>query len=194
MNRAPGWNGVLPSPRLRKVAILAVATVVLGGANAGCSFVFSEGPPSDHEKLAYFDCTSTYGLSVADGLIGLSSGIGAGTTLSQSKQDYADKNNGASRNAVAFVDIATAGVLAASAVYGAVQAARCDRAKEELRARILAPPRRLSPPASAAPVPPPPPPPEPSVIPAPGPSPPAADAPGSPPAIQATPAPASPTP
>jgi hypothetical protein len=123
-----------------------VCGLALGGVNAGCSFIFVDGVPSDHAKLAYFDCTSTYGLSVADGLIALTGGIGAGTALSQSKQEYADKNNGASRNAAAGVDIALAGLLAGSAVYGVVQATRCDRAKEELKARIFALPLRPLPP------------------------------------------------
>jgi hypothetical protein len=125
----------------------ALASVLaVGGVNAGCSFIFVDGVPPDHAKLEYFDCTSTYGLSVGDGVIALGGGIAAGTALSQSKQAYADKNNGASRNAAAGVDLALTGVLAASAVYGIVQATRCDRAKEELKARIFAAPLRPPPP------------------------------------------------
>lgn len=167
--------------------------LALGGVNAGCSFIFTEGVPPDHAKLEYFDCTSTYGLSVADGLIGLSGGIAAGSALSQSKQTYADKNNGASRNAAAGVDLALTGVLAASAVYGIVQATRCDRAKEGLKARIFAAPLRPPPPPPAlllrpepAPAPPPP---------APGASlPPTVVVPASPPPIPASPLPAPATP
>ncbi len=129
--------------------IVVVCGLALVSVNAGCSFIFVEGVPSDHEKLAYFDCTSTYGLSVADGLIALSGAIGAGTALSQSKQEYADKNNGGSRNAAAGVEIALATVLAGSALYGVVQATRCDRAKEELKARIFAEPLRPPPPGLA---------------------------------------------
>ena len=133
----------------RFIALFWVAS--LGGLNAGCSFIFMEGLPADHAKSAYFDCTSTYGLAVADGVVGLSGVIGAGTTLSQSKQEFADKNNGASRNAAAGVDIALATVLAGSAAYGVVQATRCDRAKEELKARIFAPPLRPPSPPSLLP-------------------------------------------
>jgi len=150
----------------------------LGGVNAGCSFIFTETVPNDHAKLPYFDCTSTYGLAVADGLFALSGGIGAGTTLSQSKQDYANKNSGASRNAAAAIDIIGGGVSLASGLYGAIQATRCDRAKEELKARIFAAPLRPPPPELAprlaSPLPPPPPqapppeaPPAPEVVPAP---------------------------
>ena len=127
---------------------VALACVLaLGAANAGCSFIFVESVPSDHARLAYFDCTSTYGLSVADGFFALSGGIAAGSALSQSKQEYADKNNGASRNAAVGGDLAVAGVMAASAVYGIVQATRCDHAKEALRARILGSPLHPPPPA-----------------------------------------------
>ncbi len=135
--------------------------LALAGVNVGCSFIFVDSVPSDHAKLAYFDCTSTFGLSVADGLIALGGGIGAGTALSQSKQEFADKNNGASRNAAAGVDIALAGLLVGSAVYGVVQATRCDSAKEELKARIFAAPLRppsppgFTPRPDAAPQPPP---------------------------------------
>jgi hypothetical protein len=169
--------------------------LALGGVHAGCSFIFTDGVPPDHAKLEYFDCTSTYGLSVADGVIGLSGAIAAGSALSQSKQVYADKNNGASRNAAAGVDLALTGVLAASAVYGIVQATRCDHAKEELRARIFAAPLRPPPPLNFPPGPAPayqPPPslpaPEVSVPPPPGP----ASLPPVPPTP--VPAPAAPTP
>ncbi len=121
----------------RVIALLSATG--LGGVNNSCSFVFVDGPPAEHAKMPYFDCTSTYGLPVADGFIGLSGVLGAGQALGQSKQAYADKNGGASRNAAAGIDIALAGVLAASAVYGIVQTERCDRAKEDLRARIFAP-------------------------------------------------------
>ena len=184
----------------RTVALMGV--LAIGGVNAGCSFIFVDGVPPDHAKLEYFDCTSTYGLSVADGLIALSGGIGAGTALSQSKQAYADKNNGASRNAAAGVDIVLTGVLAASALYGVVQATRCDRAKEELRARIFAAPLRPPPPLSFPPGPEHAPQPSP-MLPAPGVSLPPPSVPESPPPVVApptvvapppVPAPAAPTP
>ncbi len=181
---------------------LALAAVVLGGGvNAGCSFVFMDTVPSDHEKMPYFDCTSTYGLAVADGAFALSGAIGAGTTLSQSKQDFANKNNGASRNAAAGVDLVLAGVTLASGIYGAVQAARCDSAKEQLKARIVFAPPLRPPPANLLPgLPAPPAPPgatagapapAPAPVPAPGPAPAAPEAPP-PPAPAPVPAPAPP--
>ncbi len=126
----------------------------LAGATGGCSFVFTDTPPSDHARQAYFDCTSTYGLAVADGFFALGTGIAAGTTLAQSKQAYADKNGGANRNVAGGADIAVGALMAASAVYGAVQATRCERAKEQLKARLLAPaPPAPAPPPLVAPAP-----------------------------------------
>jgi hypothetical protein len=179
----------------RGTTIALAGVLALGGANAGCSFIFVDGVPADHAKLEYFDCTSTYGLSVADGVIGLSGAIGAGSALSQSKQEYADKNNGASRNAAAGLDLALTGVLAASAVYGIVQATRCDRAKEELRARIFAAPLRAPPAPSFPPSPAPAYQPPPS-LPAPEVSLPPPPSPAPPPEVPPTPvpAPAAPTP
>jgi hypothetical protein len=162
---------------IRRFAVL-VMLLAFGAASAGCSFIFTDTVPSDHAKMPYFDCTSTYGLSVADGLFALSSGIGAAEVLSKSKQDYANQNNGASRNAAAGLDLVMVGLTAASGIYGAYQAAQCNRAKDELKARIFAAP--LRPPSPGLP---------PSVAPAALP-PPVAPAPEAPPAPEVVPAPA----
>lgn len=137
MRRAVIFRRARGARSWRAIALLSAAG--LGAVNASCSFVFIDGPPTEHAKMSYFDCTSTYGLPVADGLFALTGALAAGEALGQSKQAYADKNNGASRNAAAGADIAFAGLWAASAVYGIVQTARCDRAKEDLKARIFAP-------------------------------------------------------
>jgi hypothetical protein len=108
--------------------------------------------------MPYFDCTSTYGLSVADGFFTLSGVTAAVSTLTQSEQEYAAKNGGAKRNQAVITDFLLAGVFAASAVYGVVQTSRCDQAKEALKARILGPmlrpPMRQWPPPMALPAPP----------------------------------------
>jgi hypothetical protein len=142
--------------------------------------------------MPYFDCTSTYGLSVADGAFALSGALGAATTFSKSKQAYADQNGGASRNAAGGVNLLVAATFGASAIYGSVQASRCATAKRELEVRIVGPmlpppsfqpapapglaPRPYPPPASPSPSAPPPPAPEvvvpPAPMPAPAPAPP----------------------
>jgi hypothetical protein len=137
------------------VASLLIGALATGGA--GCSFAFSGGPPTDHALMPYFDCPSTYGMPVADGFFGLSGVAGAAQALSQSKEKYAARNDGANRDAVVAVNFVVAGVFAASAIYGIVQAERCRRAKAALEARILAPILRPlpPPPAPTAPAPPP---------------------------------------
>lgn len=126
------------------------AAVALSLSHAGCSFTFIDTVPDNPQSLRYFDCTSTAGLPVADGVIGLSNGVNAVTTLTQSEEEFKDKNDGASRNLVAGVSIAAAAISVASAIYGIVQTERCRSAKEELRARLLPDAereqKRLSPP------------------------------------------------
>jgi hypothetical protein len=169
----------------RAIALLWAAG--LGAVNTGCSFVFIDGPPTEHAKMSYFDCTSTYGLPVADGLLALTGALGAGEALSQSKQAYADKNSGASRNAAAGVDLTLAALGAVSAVYGVVQTERCDRAKEALKARIFAPtPPRPELPFSV-------PAPPPTAPPPPVPAPPSIAPPPTAPPASASPPPAAPT-
>jgi hypothetical protein len=136
-----------------------VAVSALAMFSGGCSFVFGEGPPPDHARLAYFDCVSTYGLPVADALFATSGVLGAADAFSKTKQQYANANNGDSRNTVGGTDIAVAAIYAASTIYGVVQATRCQQAKEALEARIMRPAPVLRPPAfgpaPAAPLPPP---------------------------------------
>jgi len=143
------------------VRVLALLPTLLGG----CSFVFAGGPPAEHQQMPYFDCPSTFGLPVADGFVAASSIAGAVTTFRQSKQEYAIKNDGANRNAAGAVSVALATTFVASAIYGIVQANRCQAAKEQLKARIMEP--ILRPPLRPAP----PPLPRPAPVPAPAPAP-----------------------
>jgi hypothetical protein len=135
----------------------------------GCSFVFGGGPPAEHQQMPYFDCPSTFGLPVADGFFATLFTGAAVATFQQSEQEYKDKNKNANRNVAGGIDVATALVFAGSAVYGIVQANRCQAAKEALKARIMEPILRPAP----HPAPPPP-----------APAPPAAPAPTAPPETQ----------
>lgn len=109
---------------------------------SGCSFTFIETVPDNPEQLRYFDCTSTPGLPVADGVIALSNGVTAVTTLTNSKKEYADKNDGANRDVVAGVSIALAAIGIASGIYGLITTERCRTAKAELRNRLIPPAER----------------------------------------------------
>jgi hypothetical protein len=143
--------------------LIAALTTLLGG----CSFTFAGGPPADHQQMPYFDCPSTFGLPVADGFFAAAGVTAAVTTFRQSKQEFAEKNNKQNRNVAGGINVGMAAIYAASAVYGIVQANRCQAAKDALKARILTP--MLRPPVRPAPpsLPPPPPLPAPEAPPAP---------------------------
>ena len=111
--------------------------MALSLASSGCSFLFADGPPARHEKMIYFDCTSTPGLEVADGVLGASfalTGIGA---LGMSEAEFEDQNNGGNRDAFAATNLVLTGVFVGSAIYGIVVTENCKDAKEDLRNRII---------------------------------------------------------
>src|SRR5262245_41603352 len=107
-----------PSTRVLP-AILALAI------GSGCSFTFIDTVPDDAQRRPYFDCTSTYGLPVADGVFALSGVVSAVATLSQSKDEFEDENDGANRDVFAGVSIAQAAVFVASGIYGVIKTEQC---------------------------------------------------------------------
>jgi len=131
-----------------------LATVALSFACGGCSFLFADAAPEHHEKMLYFDCTSTPGLEVADGSLALINALGGVTALSQTEAEYKDKNGkDANRNAAATVSLAAAGIFAGSAIYGIIVTENCSDAKADLRQRIIERERHLAErPATAPPV------------------------------------------
>lgn len=178
-----------------------LVTVGFSLACGGCSFLFADPPPSRHETMLYFDCTSTPGLEVADGVFGLSTALTGVTTLSQSEAEYQEDNPDGDRNTAAAVSFVMAGVFAGSAIYGIVVTENCKDAKDELRQRIMERERQGAKPVSAAlppapllPAPPPADAPPPSIgpeaVPPPVPPPPPAAPPPAAPAAPPAPAPA----
>jgi hypothetical protein len=129
--------------RCPSISDLLGCTAALGMClSAGCSFTFIETVPDEPEKLRYFDCTSTPGLPVADGVFALSNGVSGVIALTQSKDEYADNNDGANRNVVAGVSIGVAAIGIASGIYGLVQTERCRTAKAALERRLIPPAER----------------------------------------------------
>jgi len=142
--------------------VLRVLVIIaLGLLSGGCSFLFADGPPDRHQTMLYFDCTSTAGLEVADGMFALTTTLAGVTTLGQSENEFEDQNNGGNRNTTAAVDFVVAGVFAGSAIYGIIVTESCSDAKDGLRQRIMererqralksAPPPAVPPPAALAP-------------------------------------------
>jgi hypothetical protein len=101
-----------------------VLVIVLGVLSQGCSFMFVDGPPDRHEKMLYFDCTSTAGPEVVD----ISNAAVLGLVAAGSAED----NSGG-----AAVNLAAAGVFGASAIYGIVKTTECNAAKDALRIRLM---------------------------------------------------------
>jgi hypothetical protein len=122
-----------------------LATIALSFACGGCSFLFADAAPDHHEKMLYFDCTSTPGLEVADGSIALLNTLAGVSALSQSEADYKKANGeNADRNAAATVQFIGAGIFAGSAIYGIIVTENCSDAKAELRQRIMERERKLA--------------------------------------------------
>jgi hypothetical protein len=141
----------------------SIATIALSLGSSGCSLLFADAPPRHHEKMVYFDCTSTPGLEVADGVLGVGSILGGVNTLSTPEARFERENDGGNRNGAAVAQFVVAGVFVGSAIYGIVVTESCSDAKEDLRQRIIErerrranEPRRPAPP-TPAPLPPPPP-------------------------------------
>jgi hypothetical protein len=140
-----------------------IAATALSFASSGCSLLFTDAPPKHHEKMVYFDCTSTPGLEVADGVLGVGSILGGVNTLSTPEARFERENDGNDRNGTAAGQFVIAGVFVASAIYGIVVTEGCSDAKADLRQRIIEreksrarEPARSVPP-TPAPLPPPPP-------------------------------------
>ena len=158
----------------------------------GCSFIFSEGPPANHHRLPYFDCSTSYAPPVIDtvwaGLQGLNA-LGAAAT------SEADWNAEISRGGVIAVGLLWLALSGTSAIYGYNKVGSCRDAKNQLMLRMSRqppggyPPTWPPPPGYPPSYPPPgyppgyPPPgyPAPPATPPPGSPPPAAPAPGAPP-------------
>jgi hypothetical protein len=141
----------------------SIAAIALSLGSSGCSLLFADAPPKHHEKMLYFDCTSTPGLEVADGVLGVGSILQGVNTLSTPEARFERENDGADRNGAAVANFVIAGVFVGSAIYGIVVTESCSDAKEDLRQRIIerekrraSQPPRPAPP-TPAPLPPPPP-------------------------------------
>jgi hypothetical protein len=102
---------------------------------AGCSFLFVSGPPAQHERLHYFDCSSSAAAPVADGTWAAIEGLFAVGLASADGDTDSEGNKLNTTSAVALFGVLAA-VHAGSMVYGLVQGNRCGDAKQHLQQRI----------------------------------------------------------
>jgi hypothetical protein len=113
----------LASPIWQLALILAVAC-----SSAGCSLAFVNGPPPNHEKIAYFDCSTSNALPTIDLLF-------AGAATVDAIGGAAGASGLPSNRAELAVFGAEAAVFAASAIYGYGKTAECRKAQSDMLKR-----------------------------------------------------------
>jgi hypothetical protein len=127
------------------VGKLAVLVAALGVMPAGCSLAFVNGPPPNHPKLAYFDCSSSRALPTLDLLV-----AGAATV-----DAIAGTAGGTSALPSSRADLAVFGteaaLFAASAIYGYSKTAECREAQSEMLKRAARTPTLADPPGYGGP-------------------------------------------
>lgn len=119
-------------PRSRSAACLLTAAAAFASSTSGCSWIFTEGPPSNHAMLPYFDCSTSYAPPVLDTIWGGLNLLGAVNAAGQD-DDYEN------REAIMATGLIWAAVSGASAVYGYSKVGQCHSAKEQLMVRSYRP-------------------------------------------------------
>jgi len=124
----------------RAVACLGL----LGLLSGGCSFAFVDAPPSRHQELPYFECTSGQGWPTTDLVLGLIYGVGTAASLS---------NSSSSSSAGGLTTGVAAALFLASSYSGYGKTKECREAKDELILRVTRQPAGYAPGATFQPVP-----------------------------------------
>jgi hypothetical protein len=117
-----------PGRPARALLVTLVAAASLGAG--GCSFIFVDGPPTQHKKMPYFDCTSSNALPVIDVVIAGAEGLAAASALA-SRSQY-DSSYVTSE---AVTQLGVAALFAASGISGLSKTSSCREAKDELLLR-----------------------------------------------------------
>jgi hypothetical protein len=123
---------------------LAVLVAALGVMPAGCSLAFVNGPPPNHQKLAYFDCSSSRALPTLDLLV-------AGAATVDAIPGVANSASGLSNHTELAVFGTEAALFAASAIYGYSKTAECRQAQSEMVKRSAQTPTLAHPPGYGGP-------------------------------------------
>ncbi len=106
---------------------LAVLSLAL--SQAGCSWIFTQGPPpADRESPVYYDCSTSYAPPVLDTIWGGLNALGAISALASS-----DEKTSQNRGAVVGVGLAWVVISGLSAYYGYSKVSECHEFKDEHR-------------------------------------------------------------
>jgi len=128
-------SGALPqrAPGVVDLAMRVIAFSCCAWLSMGCSFIFVGPPPSEHEKLAYFDCESGDAAPAVDVTNAVVEGLLAGIASVDNPDTYENERNPRLATGLGI----GAAVYAASAVYGFINTSKCESAKALLAERIL---------------------------------------------------------
>src|SRR2546426_1812540 len=107
--------------------------------SCGCSWIFIERAPANHQQMAAFDCTSNVAAPVLDAIWGGLNLVGGLSAAGGSDRSW---NGPADRGTTMVVGLGWAAISAASAAYGFVHTNACRQAKDELYARLSSPQSR----------------------------------------------------
>ncbi|HEX2660487.1 MAG TPA: hypothetical protein VHU40_19535, partial [Polyangia bacterium] len=119
-----------PSPARR----CALALAALSGSLAGCSFIFSQAPPLDHESRDHFSCSGVVP-PVLDTVWATLNFVGAAYAGSTDQRTWDQSSHLAGRQASLLGGVASGLLYGASSIYGYVVAADCSAAEEALLRR-----------------------------------------------------------
>jgi hypothetical protein len=136
----------------RYIAVLAIVT-------SGCSFLFVSGPPANHTKVPYFECSSSNWAPIVDTVVAALQIANVVVAAKDTDQQWHDMycaptdttcNAPFSRGAAIPAYIGFSALAAASLYYGYTRVAACKSAKDELATRAaVEPPAGTWPPAPA---------------------------------------------
>ncbi|HVY41304.1 MAG TPA: hypothetical protein VHM31_25385 [Polyangia bacterium] len=101
-----------------------------------CSFLFVHGPPPDHERLAFFDCSSSNVLPVLDAVY---AGAAAADAVVAGFGSRALSTTSSARTD-AFLLAGEAAIVGASAVYGFRKTSDCRKAQAAMLKRAATQP------------------------------------------------------
>jgi hypothetical protein len=115
------------------LAAAALCLIALAAPTPGCSFLFVDGPPAGHERLPYFDCSTSVAWPVVDTIF---SGLFVSTLIeATSRSDAYYSTSTYSRQEDITYSAIFLGLYGASALVGYARSSDCRAAKAEAARR-----------------------------------------------------------
>lgn len=111
-----------------------LTVLLLSLPTGACGFIFANGPPSNHNELAYFSCTEGNPGPILDAIGAGLSVVGAAMIAADPDSYESDYGTGAGGGFA--VNVAAAALLIPSAVVGFKKTKQCRAAKQELAVRL----------------------------------------------------------